>query len=236
LHLDPGGFSDFSNEVKTKQTAALLDIYQSIGIDVLNVSGKELAENAERFITLASLYDFPFISSNLIFNDSKKAVFPDHAILQIGDLKVAVVGITQLLIGSWELENGKAIVVGDPTETLPPLVKELEKDADAIILLAHYPKRYLGKLLNKIDEVDLVIGADGFSTTSDLEEISGVPVCYASKQGQALGNITIKFSQDGPIVLHQKVVRLTPDYPEDKFVKEMVEKHMKRINVGSTKK
>ena len=207
-----------------KETKILFELYQTIGVDVINVTARELSDNVDRFIGITKGSSIPFISANIVYKDSGNNIFPSYAIVNIREKAIGIIGITKPVFSTWENTEKQKIIIRDPANVLPALLKSLKGKTDTIILLAFYPKRHLGKLLQGMDGIDMVIGADGYYTSSETEEIVGIPVCYAGRQGQAVGIVQFDFKSGKFVVREQRVIHLTTDLPEDKTIKESIDK------------
>lgn len=81
--------------------------------------------------------NFPLVSANILGVDDRP-YFEPYVIKQVGEVKVAVLGLTTPKIPVWEKkENIPGLKFLDPVETARKYVPELRKKADVVVLLAH---------------------------------------------------------------------------------------------------
>ncbi len=72
--------------------------------------------------------------------------------------------------------------------------------------------------------VDLVLASDGVAATRDFVESGGSVACYAGRQGQYLGLVSIEMGEsDGPVEMEYELREITPDMAEDPEIKALVE-------------
>ncbi|HHW13946.1 MAG TPA: bifunctional metallophosphatase/5'-nucleotidase [Firmicutes bacterium] len=81
--------------------------------------------------------NFPLVSANILGVDDRP-YFEPYVIKQVGEVKVAVLGLTTPKIPVWEKpENIPGLKFLDPVETARRYVPELRKKADVVVILAH---------------------------------------------------------------------------------------------------
>ena len=195
----------------------------------VNVSARELGFDVEQFESLISRVKTPYISSNIV--DSKTGIprFKTHFLLEHHEKKIAIIGVTEKVIKTWELSDGTTIVTSDPIKSVKPIVEKVRDETDMVILLAHMPRHKLIPLIEAVPVIDLVLAGDGYSLTREPLKVGNTFVSYAGKQGQYLGSIKVKFTDNGPELVDNKMVLLTPDMPEDPKVKAMVDEALAKI-------
>jgi 5'-nucleotidase/UDP-sugar diphosphatase len=152
LVLDAGDllFRKFSspfpeNEIKTANEKANLIVksLNLMGYDAVGVGDDDLSLGKEFLLEISKKAKFPFLSSNLIDEESEKHLFLPYLLKEVNGLKI---GIFSLLSPDSFLGQGdprkKGLIFKSPVETAQSLVKELQPKVDLIILLSHlgYPK------------------------------------------------------------------------------------------------
>ncbi|MGE5508497.1 MAG: bifunctional metallophosphatase/5'-nucleotidase [Chitinophagales bacterium] len=81
--------------------------------------------------------NFPLISANILGVDGRP-YFDPYVIKQVGEVKVAILGLTTPKVPVWEKkENIPGLQFVDPVETAKKWVPELRKKADVVIVAAH---------------------------------------------------------------------------------------------------
>lgn len=229
LQLDAGGFANFYAEDGPLKTETLVNIYGKIDIDAVNITSRELGFNAEKFETLTSKVKTPYISSNIV--DSNTGIPRYETVIQLerNEKRIAIIGVTNKVIKTWELSDGTILATEDPIESVKPIVEKVRDEADLVILLAHMPRRKLIPLVEAVPGIDFVFAGDGYSLTREPIKVGNTYISYAGKQGQYLGSMRVKFTDNGPELVDHEMVLLTLDMPEDPEIKAKVDEALAKI-------
>jgi 5'-nucleotidase len=169
LVLDGGDllFRKFSNpfpesEIKMVNEKAHLIVkcFNLMGYDAVGVGDDDLSLGKEFLLEISKKANFPFLSSNLIDEESGRLLFPPYVLKEVNGLKI---GIFSLLSPDSFLSQGdprkKGLTFRAPVETAQSLVKELQPKVDLIILLSHlgYPKDM--ELAQTVSGIHCIIGS-----------------------------------------------------------------------------
>lgn len=227
IHFDSGGFSgDLSLEGKEK-TLSILKIYQKIGLNAVNVSSSDIA-NGLLSVYDENITDMPNLLSSNIKKASGESIFKESLIINCkSGTKIGVIGVTTNNINR-NLPNG--VVVHDAAQILSNIVPEIRQKVQIIILLAAIPRKELIELTNNIRDIDIILGADGYSITHNVMSVNGNHYCFPGGQGKYLGMITLKINDNsGAQIDSYRLLPLTLDKSEDSIVKEKVDYEKDRI-------
>lgn len=231
LHFDAGGFADFYEEGGQIRTKAILDAYQRIGIDAVNVTTRELGITFTQFEQIHRTSKVPFISANIMVKDTGEPLFEPFVILKVGEKRIGVVGITDEVPRTWTTSDGGELIVADPVSLARSVIERLAGETDMIVLLAYIPKWKIKEVAAALTGVDLVLASDGVSATRDFMEIGGSFACYAGRQGQYLGLVSTEMREsDEPVEMEYELMEITPDMPEDPDIKTLVERAKAEIS------
>lgn len=198
LHLDAGGFADYFALDGELKTEAIMASYQELGLKAVNVSVRELADNAARFLEISKKYDLPCVSTNLVYQDSGKHLFKESLSLEFAGRKLKVFGITRKVHRTWKDNNGKVILTIDPAEAIRAALNNLHDD-ELVILLAYMPRRDVSALMETVKGIDLVLGADGFSKTETPGKTGDTLILYPGDQGKNMVKIGLSVSKSNTI-------------------------------------
>jgi 2',3'-cyclic-nucleotide 2'-phosphodiesterase (5'-nucleotidase family) len=161
--------------------------YHAIGIgdDDLNL-GKKF------FIDLSKVSQIPFLSSNVIDEDSGKILFQRYLIREVKGLKVGIFSLLSqdLFLGPSDARK-KGLIFLDPVETAQEMVRELGPRADLIILLSHlsYPKDM--ELAQKISGIHIIAGSHTGAHLSNPHVIKNTIILQTSSQGKYAGRLDL---------------------------------------------
>jgi 2',3'-cyclic-nucleotide 2'-phosphodiesterase (5'-nucleotidase family) len=167
--LDAGDllFKRFSNPVPenelkmvTEKAHLIIESFNLLGCDALGVGDDDLSLGKEFLMGIAKKARFPFLSSNLMDEESGKLLFSPYILKRINGLRV---GIFSLFSPDSFLGQGdprrKGLIFRSPAETAQSMVKELQLKTDLIILLSHlgYPKDI--ELAQTVSGIHFIIGS-----------------------------------------------------------------------------
>ncbi len=159
INVDAGNFlfprkGKFSPESKEVITAkAMAEIYNQLGFDAVAVGGNDLSGGLSLLLETGNL-GVPWTSAN-IFDPEGKPVFEPFRRRQVGDLSIAIVGIS---------DPGSAastdVVIRTGADVLDDLLPTLEETCDLILLLAAMSLPATVELVSQFPQIDIAVAAD----------------------------------------------------------------------------
>ena len=164
--------------------------YHAIGIgdDDLNLGKKILLE-------LSKMSSVPFLSSNLMDEDSGKPLFQRHIIKEVNGLKIGIFSLlsSDVFLGLSDPRR-KGLIFQDPVETAQEMVRELGPQTDFIILLSHlsYPKDV--ELVRKISGVHIIAGGHTGVDLPTPPVIKNTVIVQNSSKGMYGRKLNLNFS------------------------------------------
>lgn len=146
---------------------------------------------------LNSLYDeanFEVLVANLFHKNGHRPhwAFPYDIQRLKNGITVGVIGITIPYYAFYDLLGWKA---ADPWEVLPPLVRQLNKKVDIVVLLSHMGYGFDIEAANTLDGIDLIIGAHTHHLLQRGKRIKGTLITQAGKFGNYVGQITLSYDR-----------------------------------------
>ncbi|SHM66849.1 bifunctional metallophosphatase/5'-nucleotidase [Gracilibacillus kekensis] len=157
--------------------------------------------------------DFPWLSANVVNTmDQEPFLGKPYVIKQIGDIRIAVLGMTTHFIPNWEDPNHIKDLqfedVCESTKKWVPLIRELEKP-DIMIVSYHgglerdpetgeateelTGENQAYQICQEVEGIDLLI--TGHQHRFLTGEIKGVPFVQPGNNGQALAEIKIEYDE-----------------------------------------
>ncbi len=147
---------------------------------------------------LESLYDeanFEVLVANLFHKNGQRPhwAFPYDIHRLRNGITVGVIGITVPYFLFYDLLGWK---VADPWEVLPPLIKQLKKKVDILILLSHMGYHFDVEAASELDGIDIIIGAHTHHLLQNGTRVKGTLIAQAGKFGNYVGQITISYDRE----------------------------------------
>ena len=189
---------DVQKEADILRAEAVINGYESIGCDVVNVGGFDMAAGMDYLQQVVDSTDIPFISANIIDSKTNQKLFPPHHIIENTGISIGVIGLTNLLPS-----HVQTIKLEDFISVGKAQIAELRKKVDIVVVLANV-NRDKNKLMNEeFRDADYIFLSRNTTRTKPAAEqpLEG-PFTYGSNiQGKYLAQIDINITEiDSPLV------------------------------------
>lgn len=145
---------------------------------------------------LTDLYNeasFPVVVANLFEKNGCRPNWlkPYHIIQLANGLTIGVIGITIPFRPFYEALNWK---VADPFKILPPLVKEVKKQADLVICLSHLGLNIDEEVAKQVKGIDVILGGHTHHVLENGMFVNQTIIHQAGKFGKYVGQLSITFN------------------------------------------
>ncbi|MEM8712181.1 MAG: hypothetical protein AAGG01_14620, partial [Planctomycetota bacterium] len=209
---------------------AVAALYDTIGVDVVNISYRDFRFGLQATRTLLTDAGFAAVSSNLR-DDAGAPLFEPFAVWSEGDVRVAVVGVTQEPDGIAYLPHLQRQLAGiafaDPLESVRAALPAARAAADQVLLVGYGNAAFTDLLANSFNaEVDRI--AVGGVSPNDVPQRADVrPVAASLPEGRGWTR-AILGEASAP-----EILKVTPDLPLDDRVEALLGPSEQSEPVGS---
>ena len=156
-----------------------------MGYHAIGIGDDDLSLGKTLLLELSKVSNVPFLSSNLIDEDSGKLLFQDHIIKEVNGLKIGIFSLLSpdVFLGISDPRK-KGLIFRDPIETAQKMIRELGPQTDLIILLSHlgYPKDV--ELAQKISGIPIIVGGHSGAHLANPPVIKNTIILETSSQGK----------------------------------------------------
>jgi 2',3'-cyclic-nucleotide 2'-phosphodiesterase (5'-nucleotidase family) len=213
LFMDSGDTFDGSPVAQMTRGEAVIPVLNAMGYDAMTPGNRDFAYGKTDFLRVTGMINFPVISMNLRDATTGNLVFPPYLIKQVGDVKVAVVGISGF--ASSGFVSGRNLVSPNSYQAfqlgpeLTDLVTQIRatENPDLVIAISHLGWMQDRKLASEQAGLDAILGAHthhNIFTVDPVQDLNGkdVIVVQAGSHGKYLGKLelTIKDKEAGRVV------------------------------------
>ena len=213
LFMDSGDTFDGSPVAQMTRGEAVIPVLNAMGYDAMTPGNRDFAYGKTDFLRVTGMINFPVISMNLRDATTGNLVFPPYLIKQVGDVKVAVVGISGF--ASSGFVSGRNLVPANSYQAfqlgpeLTDLVAQIRatENPDLVIAISHLGWMQDRKLASEQAGLDAILGAHthhNIFTVDPVQDTTGknVIVVQAGSHGKYLGKLelTIKNKESGKVV------------------------------------
>jgi 2',3'-cyclic-nucleotide 2'-phosphodiesterase (5'-nucleotidase family) len=182
------------NEINglSEKARLILKSFNLMGYHAIGIGDDDLSLGKKFLIDLSKVSQIPFLSSNVIDEDSGKPLFERYLVRNAKGLKVGIFSLLSqdLFLGPSDPRR-KGLIFRDPVETAQEMIRELGSQTDLIILLSHlgYPKDM--ELAQKISGIHIIVGGHTGVQLSNPPVIKNTIVLQTASQGKYAGRIDL---------------------------------------------
>ena len=170
LLLLDGGSSFFPVDERVKDTERaeairkaelIVEAYNRMGYRAMAVGSSDIAAGIDTLKALEKKAKFTFLSANFFENaesSDHKLIFTPHIIIEIGGLRVGILGLTlNTMSRAYLAKAAPNTMVGDPIEAAQKSLAELKGKTDLVIALSHIREETNFELIEKLKELEIVV-------------------------------------------------------------------------------
>ncbi len=143
-----------------KRAEFLLNIYEKIGYDVLNIGDTDLGLGVEYLKALQQKSKIPFLSANLKERRTGKPIFKSHLVKQVDGMKIGIIGLLTLDVHPSIQKGLTSYLIEDPIKVAEETIDRYLADCDHIIALAHLTPIEIHTLTQKVSKISIIIGGN----------------------------------------------------------------------------
>lgn len=173
--------TSYNRESQMYRAGVMLDGYEKIGCDALNVGYFDLLMGKEFLMEKASNTTIPFISANLRSSETGELLFPGYKVIEKNGLSVGVIGVTNLVS-----DTTKGIQLSDYVLSGNQQIKSLQNKVDLIVMLINSDRKDHQKHAAQFPEADFIfVSGSNTRTRPHMPQQDGGPFLYSpGKQGK----------------------------------------------------
>ena len=189
---------DVQREADILRAKAVIKGYETIGCDVVNVGGFDLAAGLEYLQQVIDSTNIPFISANIIDSRTNQKLFPPHHIIENDGISIGIIGLTNLIPSHTD-----KVKVEDFITVGKAQIDELRNKVDIVVVLANVNRDKNEEMNEEFIDADYIfVSRNTTRTRPGTEQPLQGPFTYGSNiQGKYLAQIDINLTKvDSPLV------------------------------------
>jgi hypothetical protein len=201
LTLDGGGLLFKGNRLApglTEQNMttarAIVDAYNIMAYDAVGIAARDLAAGLDFLNTMKERAHFAWLSANLVDKATGKPLFTPSISRKVGDLNIAVIGLTGTDAGTTLSDSDHAVILPWP-QVLPPLIATLAADNDMVVLLSSCSPAENEAIARELRDIRLIIQAGVGVPYYTPKRMGNALVCQSDKQGKFLGVLQVNWQR-----------------------------------------
>ena len=187
-----------NREAQEYRAKAMLEGYEKIGCDAMNVGQYEILNGLSFLKKISKTTKIPFVSSNLKSINDGKLIFEPYKIVQRGNIKIGIIGVTNLLP-----DTSSTLIADDYIASANNYARILSDKVDIIIALVNTDRGTQNQLIENIPDVDFIVTSGSTNMTRDnISSSENGPYLYScGKQGKYLITLDVSIKDnDEPFI------------------------------------
>ena len=204
LLINAGDTSHGTTIVNISKGAAMIDLMNLVGFDVLVPGNHDFNYGYKRLLELRDMAKFPVVAANVVNEADKSLFFEPYTIKEIDGIKLGIFGlVTDETKFKSHPDNTEGVEFTDAVLASKKMVAELkEKGADVIIALAHLgiegtTTMTSQEVAEQVEGIDLLV--DGHSHEILNKQIGDTLIVQADSYTKNIGMVDLKI-KDGKII------------------------------------
>ena len=192
---------DSSNsKSKIFRASAMINGFEKIGCDVVNVGHYEFASGYEQLKELINNTSIPFISANLLDPETEDPIFKPYRIIDRGGITFGVIGLTDLVSDTLE-----SVMVQDFAMTGNLYLDAIKDKVDMTILLVNSERSTYKELPKIFPSADFIFTSGStFMTRPMMDQEDNGPFIFSSgREGRYLNQVDITLLDDSGQIINR---------------------------------
>ena len=162
---------------------SILKGYEKIGCDAINVGKYELLAGLSFLKGQVSEVSIPFISANLRNASTNDLLFKPYTIVERGELKIGIIGLTNMVPDTMQSVNVEDYLVSGKAA-----IDAIKNKVDVLVLMVNSNRNAHESFPNEFPEADFIfVSGSTVRTRPNMPQKNGGPYLYSNgKQGKFL--------------------------------------------------
>jgi 2',3'-cyclic-nucleotide 2'-phosphodiesterase (5'-nucleotidase family) len=227
VFFDTGDFLSIRSSMNDDDIVSA--VYPALGYDAVAVGDQELI-NGLSFFKAKLAGKLPFVSSNLEFADKEINPAKYKIIETANGIKVGVTGINfntnfRYLYRSSDLKETD-LIVDKAFDSLRPVLSELRKKTDIVVVLAHLNEEGIIKVIDSVEDFDLLIGGNNQMEYQIERRIGKKIHVQNGRDGEKIGKVVYSIDNNGkPVFQSYELIKvLAKKYERDEAIESVIKK------------
>ena len=200
--LDGGDFIPGEEDtLRVEKADLMLRAMETMRYDAVGIGELELI-NGLRFLARAA-ERLPLVCANLKLPPALAAKIPAVRWLDRHGLRIAVTGyVDPLLYYTWPgafQRSADSLTVTDPVLAVGEVVREVRKDADLVMVLAHGSDEQVRAWLQEVPGVDVVVPGHEPRRARQVVRVGDTYLIEAGPRSRCVGDLRLEMKDDGTI-------------------------------------
>jgi 2',3'-cyclic-nucleotide 2'-phosphodiesterase (5'-nucleotidase family) len=191
---------DSTRESEFYRATAVIEGFEKIGCDAINVGHYELAAGLPLLLGLTKTTSIPFISANLRDFYTDELLFDPYLMIQRDGLTLGIIGLTDLVPDSVD-----GVVVDDYVVAGDEYISKLKNQVDMIVLLVNSDRSTYKNLPSVFPDANLIYTSGSTTLTRPMmaQEENGPFVFSCGREGRYLNLVNVSIENKNDLMINK---------------------------------
>jgi len=177
----------------------IIESFNVMGYDAMGIGDDDLTLGKGFLLDISKKANFPFLSSNVYDEASRKILFQSSLIKEFRGLRIGIFSLlSSELFTNLSDPRRKGLSIRSPVETAKAMVKELKPKTDLIILLSHLGYARDVELAQKVQGINIIVGSHNGINLSYPPAVDTI-ILQAGSRGMFAGRLELFFYNNEPV-------------------------------------
>jgi sulfur-oxidizing protein SoxB len=207
---------------------AILPILNKMGFSAM-VGHWDFAYGPAQLKKLAGELNYPVLGINVYNEDDNTLFLPPYLIVDVEDLKIAVIGICSNIIDKTMPKHfSEGLKITDGSKELPIFIQKVKDEgANLIILLSHNGFPQDVDMISRVDGVDICLSAHTHNRLYEAVNINDTIVIQCGCHGSFVGNLELNIEQNKIVGYKYELITVDKRVKPNKEIENLVTGIMK---------
>ena len=211
---------------------SMVKIMNAIGYDAMVPGNWEFIYSKDHFLDLIDQADFPVVAYNLVDKDWGDPVLDQYTIKEVGDLRVAIVGMTYPWTALTSAITGAAkwwkfgIQEAEAVELIARI--RAEEKPDLIVFISHGGYGYDQRFAQRIDGIDIMVSGHTHNPVFDPVIWNDTIIYESGAHAEFVSSLDVEVKDKKVVSYNYQLVKVNQDYiPADPEIEKLVDEAYK---------
>jgi 5'-nucleotidase / UDP-sugar diphosphatase len=204
---------------------AIVEMMSAARYDAVIPGNHDFTYAAARLVELVNKYSLPMLAANLKWSKPPKGKLPPpYRIYKLKGVTVGVIGTAPPFAAAATGASAKILPI---VKTIAPIVAEVEKKADIIVLLTHLGPPADEKIIKALPRIDILFGGHHHKkfTSLNYNKTTKTIMQHSGFFGATVGKVVIKWDGKKITERKSKLIKITPKMPKSDAVQAVLDKY-----------
>lgn len=229
VHVDSGDAIHGTGPAQWTRGAAIVPALNAVGVELMTPGNWEFGFGPEVLRERVATLDFPVVACNVTRADTGKPEFAATDVREVGDVRVAFIGITSPIVSrTMPRAFGAGLRFADALDVLPEIVARLRERErpDVVVLVSHYGFAQEVAIARAVNGIDVILGGHTHDVLAEPVRAGHTIITQAGAHGSYVTRLDLELSNGGVCGARHELIPVDEGGSSDPAVAAVVEESL----------